>query len=53
MTNPEVLRARHREAMTQVRAALKPGDPRRFALLQRLDAIAVAIRVAETTKDKK
>jgi hypothetical protein len=43
-------RAKHRDALNAVRAALKPGDPRRFALLTQIDNAAVALRAAESKK---
>jgi hypothetical protein len=46
-------RAKHREALAAVRAALPPGDPRRYEMLKQIDLAAVAIRAAETKKARK
>ena len=46
------LRAKHAAALASVRRALKPGDPRRFALLSRLDRVAQQINAAEAAQPK-
>jgi hypothetical protein len=46
-------RARHAAALAAVKAALPPGDPRRFAMLRQIDTAAVAIRAAERRKKSK
>jgi hypothetical protein len=39
-SSPAGLRAAHRRAVQEVKVALKPGDPKRHALLRRLDGVA-------------
>jgi hypothetical protein len=43
-------REQHRKALDAVRAALPPGNPRRYEMLRQIDHAAVAIRAAEQRK---
>jgi hypothetical protein len=47
------LRAKHAAALANVRAALKPGDSRRFELLRRLDQVAQQITARSRAEPKK
>jgi hypothetical protein len=49
---PAELRAAHKAVLTQVKTTT-PIGPERLALLQRLDAIAIQIRAAETSTPMK
>jgi hypothetical protein len=43
-------REQHRKALAAVRAALPPGDPRRYEMLRQIDRAASAISAAEQRK---
>lgn len=47
------LREKHQAAVRQIKSALKPGDPKRHALLVQADAAAKLIRAEEQMAGKK
>jgi hypothetical protein len=47
------LREKHQAAVRQIKSTLKPGDPKRHALLVKADAVARLIRSEEQTAGKK
>jgi hypothetical protein len=47
------LREKHQAAVARIKTTLKPGDPKRHALLVQADATAKVIRAAETKAGRK